>query len=60
MSDFTYVENVAHAFICAEEALGSHMVSVSGKVLLLHLELSLFCMNLLSYFTISLDNEDRP
>ncbi|KAM7486788.1 hypothetical protein LguiA_002797 [Lonicera macranthoides] len=31
MSDFTYVENVAHAFICAEEALGSRMVSVSGK-----------------------------
>uniref|UniRef100_A0A5B6ZX06 Reticulon-like protein n=1 Tax=Davidia involucrata TaxID=16924 RepID=A0A5B6ZX06_DAVIN len=31
MSDFTYVENVAHAHICAEEALGSQMVSVSGK-----------------------------
>ncbi|KAA8527274.1 hypothetical protein F0562_034629 [Nyssa sinensis] len=32
MSDFTYVENVAHAHICAEEALGSRTVSVSGKV----------------------------
>ncbi|XP_052207063.1 3beta-hydroxysteroid-dehydrogenase/decarboxylase [Diospyros lotus] len=32
MSDFTYVENVAHALICAEEALSSRMVSVSGKV----------------------------
>ena len=33
MSDYTYVENVAHALICAEAALGSHMVIVSGKVL---------------------------
>lgn len=32
MSDFTYVENVAHALMCAEKALGSRMVSVSGKV----------------------------
>lgn len=32
MSDFTYVENVAHALVCAEEALGSRMVSISGKV----------------------------
>lgn len=32
MSDFTYVENVAHALILAEEALGSRMVTVSGKV----------------------------
>lgn len=32
MSDFTYVENVAYANICAEEALGSRVVSVSGKV----------------------------
>lgn len=31
MSDFTYVENVAHALICADEALDSRMVSVSGK-----------------------------
>ncbi|XAR71111.1 3-beta-hydroxysteroid-4-alpha-carboxylate 3-dehydrogenase (decarboxylating) [Bertholletia excelsa] len=31
MSDFTYVENVAHALICAEEALCSQRVSVSGK-----------------------------
>ncbi|PWA64674.1 3-beta hydroxysteroid dehydrogenase/isomerase [Artemisia annua] len=31
-SDFTYVENVAHAFICAENALTSHMLTVSGKV----------------------------
>ncbi|CAL5423799.1 unnamed protein product [Camellia sinensis] len=30
MSDFTYVENVAHALICADEALDSRMVSVSG------------------------------
>ena len=34
MSDFTYVENVAHAHVCAEEALVSRMVSVAGKVLL--------------------------
>lgn len=34
MSDFTYVENVAHAHVCAEEALVSQMVSVAGKVLL--------------------------
>lgn len=32
MSDFTYVENVAHALVCAEEALRSRMVFVSGKV----------------------------
>ncbi|KAG5530708.1 hypothetical protein RHGRI_025620 [Rhododendron griersonianum] len=31
ISDFTYVENVAHALMCAEKALGSRMVSVSGK-----------------------------
>lgn len=31
MSDYTYVENVAHALICAEAALGSRMVIVSGK-----------------------------
>ncbi|EPS72605.1 hypothetical protein M569_02149, partial [Genlisea aurea] len=30
-SDFTYVENVAHAHICAAECLNSQMVSVSGK-----------------------------
>ncbi|XP_022859337.1 3beta-hydroxysteroid-dehydrogenase/decarboxylase-like, partial [Olea europaea var. sylvestris] len=30
-SDFTYVDNVSHALICAEESLDSHMVSVSGK-----------------------------
>ncbi|XP_027119612.1 3beta-hydroxysteroid-dehydrogenase/decarboxylase isoform X1 [Coffea arabica] len=30
--EFTYVENVAHANACAEEALSSRMVSVSGKV----------------------------
>ncbi|GKB83140.1 3-beta hydroxysteroid dehydrogenase/isomerase, partial [Tanacetum coccineum] len=32
ISDYTYVENVAHALICAEAALGSHMLIVSGKV----------------------------
>lgn len=31
ISDFTYVDNVAHALVCAEEALGSQMVTVSGK-----------------------------
>ncbi|KAK6146320.1 hypothetical protein DH2020_020189 [Rehmannia glutinosa] len=31
-SDFTYVENVAHAHICAEESLRSQMVTMSGKV----------------------------
>ncbi|KAK1379366.1 3beta-hydroxysteroid-dehydrogenase/decarboxylase [Heracleum sosnowskyi] len=31
VSDFTYVENVAHALVCAEEALCSQMVTVSGK-----------------------------
>ncbi|KAL3506761.1 hypothetical protein ACH5RR_032143 [Cinchona calisaya] len=30
--EFTYVENVAYANICAEGALSSRMVSVSGKV----------------------------
>ncbi|KAH9783496.1 3beta-hydroxysteroid-dehydrogenase/decarboxylase isoform 3 [Citrus sinensis] len=30
MSDFTYVENVAHAHVCAAEALDSRMVSVAG------------------------------
>ncbi|CAI9778216.1 unnamed protein product [Fraxinus pennsylvanica] len=30
-SDFTYVDNVSHALICAEESLDSQMVSVSGK-----------------------------
>ncbi|KAH9783497.1 3beta-hydroxysteroid-dehydrogenase/decarboxylase isoform 3 [Citrus sinensis] len=33
MSDFTYVENVAHAHVCAAEALDSRMVSVAGMVL---------------------------
>nr|XP_043628607.1 3beta-hydroxysteroid-dehydrogenase/decarboxylase-like [Erigeron canadensis] len=32
MCDYTYVENVAHGLICAEAALGSRMVIVSGKV----------------------------
>ncbi|KAF8701112.1 hypothetical protein HU200_033766 [Digitaria exilis] len=31
MSDFTYVENAAHANICAEEALCSNAASVAGK-----------------------------
>jgi nucleoside-diphosphate-sugar epimerase len=31
-SDFTYVENVAHANICAEQALCSDTDSVAGKV----------------------------
>ncbi|ESQ38963.1 hypothetical protein EUTSA_v10001381mg [Eutrema salsugineum] len=31
MSDFTYSDNVAHAHICAVEALDSHMESVAGK-----------------------------
>ncbi|XP_076914455.1 3beta-hydroxysteroid-dehydrogenase/decarboxylase-like [Bidens hawaiensis] len=31
MCDYTYVENVAHALICAEAALSSHMVIVAGK-----------------------------
>ncbi|KAF8393751.1 hypothetical protein HHK36_019949 [Tetracentron sinense] len=29
--DFTYIENIAHAYIRAEEALGSEMASVAGK-----------------------------
>jgi plant 3beta-hydroxysteroid-4alpha-carboxylate 3-dehydrogenase len=32
MSDFTYVDNVAHANICAEQALSSNAASVAGKV----------------------------
>ncbi|PPS00513.1 hypothetical protein GOBAR_AA20159 [Gossypium barbadense] len=31
MSDFTYVENVAHAHICAAETIDSRVVSVAGK-----------------------------
>ncbi|XP_003578442.1 3beta-hydroxysteroid-dehydrogenase/decarboxylase isoform X1 [Brachypodium distachyon] len=31
MSDFTYVENVSHANICAEQALCSNAASVAGK-----------------------------
>ncbi|KAF7824364.1 3beta-hydroxysteroid-dehydrogenase/decarboxylase isoform X1 [Senna tora] len=31
LSDFTYSENVAHAHICAEEALDFRKVSVAGK-----------------------------
>ncbi|XP_062107862.1 3beta-hydroxysteroid-dehydrogenase/decarboxylase [Humulus lupulus] len=31
MSDFTYVENVSHAHICAEAALDFRMASVAGK-----------------------------
>ncbi|TVU01432.1 hypothetical protein EJB05_53108, partial [Eragrostis curvula] len=31
MSDFTYVDNVAHANICAEQALCSNAASVAGK-----------------------------
>ncbi|XP_065869157.1 3beta-hydroxysteroid-dehydrogenase/decarboxylase isoform X2 [Euphorbia lathyris] len=31
MSDFTFVENVTHAHICAAEALESRMISVAGK-----------------------------
>lgn len=36
MSDFTYSDNVAHAHICAAEALDSHMESVAGKVTMMH------------------------
>ncbi|KAA8531429.1 hypothetical protein F0562_006218 [Nyssa sinensis] len=44
MSDFTYVENVVHAHICAEEALCSRMVSVSGKAFFItNLEPVKFC-----------------
>ncbi|XP_039071048.1 3beta-hydroxysteroid-dehydrogenase/decarboxylase-like [Hibiscus syriacus] len=32
MSEFTYVENVAHAHICAAESIDSRAVSVAGKV----------------------------
>jgi hypothetical protein len=32
MSDFTYVENVVHANICAEQALSLNATSVDGKV----------------------------
>ncbi|CAN7103263.1 unnamed protein product [Brassica rapa subsp. narinosa] len=31
LSDFTYSDNVAHAHICAVDALDSHMESVAGK-----------------------------
>ncbi|KAL9681424.1 hypothetical protein QQ045_013207 [Rhodiola kirilowii] len=31
IADFTFVENVAHAHICAEEALVSQTISVAGK-----------------------------
>jgi len=31
MNDFTYVENVAHAHICAEQALDSAKHDVAGK-----------------------------
>ncbi|KAK4782075.1 hypothetical protein SAY86_016177 [Trapa natans] len=31
ISDFTYVENIAHAHVCAEEALDSRSVAVAGK-----------------------------
>ena len=42
MCDVTYVENVAHANICAEQALESDENSVAGKVSL-NLLLS-FCL----------------
>ena len=32
MSDLTYVDNVAHAHICAEESLSARIDTVSGKV----------------------------
>jgi len=32
MPDFTFVENVTHANICAEQALCSDAASVAGKV----------------------------
>ncbi|GLT50769.1 hypothetical protein SLA2020_242310 [Shorea laevis] len=32
MSDFTFSENVAHAHICAAEALDCRVVSVAGKM----------------------------
>ncbi|KAL6582154.1 hypothetical protein OROMI_006168 [Orobanche minor] len=32
LSDFTYVENVAYAHICAEKSLSSQLVNVPGKV----------------------------
>ncbi|KAH6833415.1 hypothetical protein C2S53_012637 [Perilla frutescens var. hirtella] len=31
LSDFTYVDNVAHAHVCAEESLSSQKETVSGK-----------------------------
>ena len=33
ISEFTYVENVSHAHICAEESLHFRMASIAGKVL---------------------------
>lgn len=37
LSDFTFSENVAHAHICAEEALNFQTVSVAGKVSILNI-----------------------
>lgn len=34
MCDFTYVENVAHAHVCAEQALRASGALVAGKVCL--------------------------
>lgn len=34
LSDFTFSQNVAHAHICAEEALNFQTVTVAGKVLI--------------------------
>jgi len=36
LTDFTFSENVAHAHICAEEALNFQTVSVAGKVYILN------------------------
>lgn len=32
MCDYTYVENIAHAHMCAENALRSGIASVAGEV----------------------------
>lgn len=51
MTDFTYVENVAHAHICAEKALSSRGSHVCGKVWIFSYLYSMFPFDVVNIFT---------
>lgn len=51
MTDFTYVENVAYAHICADKALNSRGSHVCGKVQIFSYLYSIFPFDMVNIFT---------